>query len=142
MGLTKHHNLKSEKNSVVLGCGQSAAQNCTYVENSGAGAGSCKTTICKCNSNICQVFVHFYFDVISCQYRLQMQLKHLSGLPWSCFHWLSFIFVWLRKIEHNLIKNDFLKYKLKSQSFNILVLVVLPSVRTNHRISKCHPISQ
>ena len=41
--------------SVVLGCSQSAAQNCTYVESSGAGAGSCKTTICKCNSNICQV---------------------------------------------------------------------------------------
>jgi hypothetical protein len=38
-----------------LGCGQSASQNTTYFEASGASAGICSAKICKSSSNICQV---------------------------------------------------------------------------------------
>ena len=40
---------------VTLGCGSSTSQNNSYVENSGAVAGACRYTICKANSNVCQV---------------------------------------------------------------------------------------
>ena len=42
---------------VTLGCGSSTTENCTYfeVQNSAAMSGQCRTQICKCQSDICQI---------------------------------------------------------------------------------------
>ena len=42
--------------SVVKTCGQTTSENCTYFEQSNMfTTGGCMLTVCKCNTNICQV---------------------------------------------------------------------------------------
>jgi hypothetical protein len=43
--------------SVVLGCGSTIAENCTYFQSatSNQATGQCSVSICKCSSDICQV---------------------------------------------------------------------------------------
>jgi hypothetical protein len=45
--------------SVVLGCGGTASNNCTYFQSSSTtqASGQCAIKICKCSSDICQVSV-------------------------------------------------------------------------------------
>merc|ERR1712141_484280 len=39
----------------TVGCGGSSSENCTYFEVTGANNGPCVASICKADSNICQV---------------------------------------------------------------------------------------
>ena len=41
--------------AVVLGCGGTTNQNCTYFQSSAVAAGMCSIRICKCSTDICQV---------------------------------------------------------------------------------------
>ena len=42
--------------AVSLGCGGMSSENCTYfTSGTGISAGQCRLTICRCDSNICQV---------------------------------------------------------------------------------------
>ena len=41
--------------TVTVGCGGSSSENCTYFEVTGATNGPCVASICKADSNICQV---------------------------------------------------------------------------------------
>jgi hypothetical protein len=41
--------------SVTVNCGARINENCTYFESTGSEVGACKVTICRCNSNVCQV---------------------------------------------------------------------------------------
>ena len=45
--------------SVVLGCGGSTSQNCSYFQSSAntLQSGQCTLKICKCSTDICQVYV-------------------------------------------------------------------------------------
>ena len=50
--------------SVTVRCGQQSNENCTYFESSSSSAsGACSIKICKCNSNICQVFEKSIFKI-------------------------------------------------------------------------------
>ena len=42
--------------TVTISCGGQASENCTYFESSGAESGACRAKVCKCSSDICQVF--------------------------------------------------------------------------------------
>ena len=42
--------------TVTISCGGQASENCTYFESSGTESGACRAKICKCSSDICQVF--------------------------------------------------------------------------------------
>jgi hypothetical protein len=62
---------------VVLGCGAKIAENCTYFQSasSSQAAGQCGVTICKCSTDICQVFftlfaIHFHHSVFIIPYLL------------------------------------------------------------------------
>ena len=50
---------------VTVGCGQTSSENCTYVEASSLNAGSCRTRICPCSNNICQMRLDFNTFVIT-----------------------------------------------------------------------------
>ena len=45
--------------SVTAGCGNTFSENCTYFDSATVSAGSCATTVCKCNTNICQMRLDF-----------------------------------------------------------------------------------
>jgi len=45
------------KFSVTVNCGARISENCTYFESTGSETGACKVTICRCNSNVCQVII-------------------------------------------------------------------------------------
>lgn len=45
--------------SVTATCGQQFSQNCTYFDSSTVSTGSCAATICKCNTNVCQMRLDF-----------------------------------------------------------------------------------
>ena len=54
---------------VVLGCGGTANQNCTYFQSSSTiQSGACSIKICKCNSDICQVCFMFLFYIAECNW--------------------------------------------------------------------------
>ena len=38
-----------------MNCGAKISENCTYFESTGSEVGACKVTVCRCNSNVCQV---------------------------------------------------------------------------------------
>ena len=42
--------------TVTISCGGQASENCTYFESSGTESGACRAKVCKCSSDICQVF--------------------------------------------------------------------------------------
>jgi len=39
----------------TVGCGQMSSENCTYFTSTGSEGGTCRVSICKCSSNICQL---------------------------------------------------------------------------------------
>ena len=41
--------------TVTVGCGATINENCTYFEATGLGSGECRTMLCPCSNNICQV---------------------------------------------------------------------------------------
>ncbi len=41
--------------TVTARCGGTSTENCTYFESSGTESGACRVTICRCDSNVCQV---------------------------------------------------------------------------------------
>jgi len=43
----------------TAGCGNTFSENCTYFDSSTVTAGSCAATVCKCNTNICQMRLDF-----------------------------------------------------------------------------------
>ena len=47
--------------AVSTGCGSTISENCTYFENTGntAAAGGCRTRLCKCAEDICQIRLDF-----------------------------------------------------------------------------------
>lgn len=69
---------------VVLGCGQTSSQNCTYFESTAISNGLCRATICKATSNICQVSKSFncpiteawnsFFKTKKLSFRFQLSL--------------------------------------------------------------------
>merc|ERR1712115_445924 len=45
--------------SVTAGCGNTFSENCTYFDSSTVTAGSCAASVCKCQTNICQMRLDF-----------------------------------------------------------------------------------
>ena len=41
--------------TVTIGCGATTRENCTYFESSNLGSGACRSKICPCSDDICQV---------------------------------------------------------------------------------------
>ena len=48
---------------LIAGCGSVSSENCTYFEVNGANSGDCNARICKCSSDICQVYTANAFQV-------------------------------------------------------------------------------
>jgi hypothetical protein len=64
---------------VVLGCGGSAAENCTYLVQASTlttTTSSCTYTICPCSSNICRIRLDFS---VSCKYSFYRLVKVRLG---------------------------------------------------------------
>lgn len=53
------------QHAVSANCGATSSENCTYVESQGSETGDCTVSICKCNSNICQLRLDFNTFLIS-----------------------------------------------------------------------------
>lgn len=51
--------------TVTIRCGGSTSENCTYFESQGTESGSCTSTICRSNSNVCQIRLDFNNFVLS-----------------------------------------------------------------------------
>ena len=51
--------------TVTVGCGATINENCTYFEATGLGSGECRTMLCPCSNNICQMRLDFNTFVIT-----------------------------------------------------------------------------
>ena len=51
--------------TVTAGCGNTFSENCTYFDSATVSAGSCVASICKCQTNICQMRLDFNAFTIS-----------------------------------------------------------------------------
>jgi len=49
----------------TVGCGATINENCTYFEATGLGSGECRTMLCPCSNNICQMRLDFNTFVIT-----------------------------------------------------------------------------
>ena len=75
---------------VNMNCGAMSNENCTYFEASGDQIGACTASICKCDSNICQVILRHCIPVQEQKkilYWICLNTAAQIGLQSVCHHW-------------------------------------------------------